>query len=100
MSQVYVFDSVYRCINQSVFVDNLELDMDCVYRDLSYLGKLIPEVTSLGQYIVRFLPFMDVGNYYIFTHGDLALNVVTGVYTESGDFSQLFSFDERGIRVM
>jgi len=87
MRRVCLRDSVYVFDGTHLTIDDVRVDLDRIFRDPSYLP-----LCALGWYLGRFIPCMDEGTYHIYTYQTLALNLVTGIYTESDDFSLLFSF--------
>jgi hypothetical protein len=98
MTMVFVDNHVCTCVQRNfVMIDNIPVDYDRILRnETDYVNTLVGNVTALVHYVIRFIPYMDLGVYCIRSDQDThsVQNILTGTRIDDNDvFTDLFSFD-------
>lgn len=78
--------------NKRLWVDSVEFDLVRILTDSHYLDQLLPGHSAVCKFILTVLHCIDDGIYVLYTSGDRTTNLLSGVYTDTGEFDTLVSF--------
>jgi hypothetical protein len=101
MSIVYLNGIRYIYKHQRLYVGVIEIDIDRMLTDAHYIDDVIcPNMSSVAKYTLMALPYIDKGVYILHTCADRTTNILSGIFTETEDFSELFSFQTLLLRIL
>ena len=87
---------LYR--SERLYAGSVEIDIDRMLIDSSYPDTQC--MSALVKYTLKSLLYMDEGIYIIHTNPTRTTNILSGTFTETGDFGDLFSFQTLLRRVL
>jgi hypothetical protein len=93
MTIVYLNGIRYIYRHERLYVGSVEIDIDRMLIDANYIDSVIcPDMSSVAKYTLKALPYIDKGVYLLHTSPVRTTNILSGVFTETEDFGELFSF--------
>ena len=92
MTSVYVNDMLCSYTQERLYAGSIELDIDRMFIDPLYVERYIPGLSPVCKYTLHMLPYIDKGVYLIYTNQSRSTNLLSGTYTDTDEFEDLFSF--------
>ena len=92
MRVVFVNEFICSYHKKRLYAGSIELDIDRMCIDRLYIEQSIPGLSPACKYALRVLPYIDKGVYLIHTNQTRSTNLLSGAYTETDEFDELFSF--------
>jgi hypothetical protein len=92
MRVVFVNELICSYTHKRLYAGSIELDIDRMCIDPLYIERVLPGISPVCKYTLKILPYIDKGVYLIHTNRAYSTNLVSGVYTDTDEFDELFSF--------
>ena len=89
---VYVNEIWFSYVNNHLSVGNVRIDIDQMLIDPRYIDRTVPGLSTACKAILKFVHTIDAGIYQLQSSETRTVNLLSGVYTESNDYGELFSF--------